>query len=127
MFFYTCAYTSQGFWDFMADNISDITSSVSLNCTNPYVTDWVINNLSGEVKGEYDIILAPGTKEDSPDLNALYIPDDDLAAKLAEVEDKAPRYHAIKQGRIAPIPCGKCAYCRATKKLTGIIDYKSLE
>ena len=63
MFFYTCAYTSQGFWDFTADNISDITSSVSLNCTNPYVTDWVINNLSGEVKGEYDIILAPGTKE----------------------------------------------------------------
>ena len=81
-----------------------------------------------EVEGNMlPFILAPGTKEDSPDLNALYIPDDDLAAKLAEVEDKAPRYHAIKQGRIAPIPCGKCAYCRATKKLTGIIDYKSLE
>lgn len=81
-----------------------------------------------EIEGNMlPFILAPGTKEDSPDLNALYIPDDDLAAKLAEVEDKAPRYHAIKQGRIAPIPCGKCAYCRATKRLTGIIDYKSLE
>ena len=81
-----------------------------------------------EVEGNMlPFILAPGTKEDSPDLNALYIPDDDLAAKLAEVEDKAPRYQAIKQGRIAPIPCGKCAYCRATKRLTGIIDYKSLE
>lgn len=81
-----------------------------------------------EIEGNMlPFILAPGTKEDSPDLNALYIPDDDLAAKLAEVEDKAPRYQAIKQGRIAPIPCGKCAYCRATKRLTGIIDYKSLE
>ena len=81
-----------------------------------------------EIEGNMlPFILAPGTKEDSPDLNALYIPDDDLAAKLAEVEDAAPRYQAIKQGRIAPIPCGKCAYCRATKKLTGIIDYKSLE
>lgn len=81
-----------------------------------------------EIEGNMlPFILAPGTKEDSPDLNALYIPDDDLAAKLAEVEDKAPRYQAIKEGRIAPIPCGKCAYCRATKKLTGIIDYKSLE
>lgn len=37
-------------------------------------------------------ILAVGTKEVAPDLAALYINDDDLAAKLAEVEDRAPRY-----------------------------------
>lgn len=81
-----------------------------------------------EIEGNMlPFILAPGTKEDTPDLAALYISDEDLAAKLAEVEDNAPRYQAIKQGKIAPIRCGKCAYCRSTKKLTGIIDYKSLE
>lgn len=81
-----------------------------------------------EIEGNMlPFILAPGTKEDSPDLEALYIPDSDLAAKLAEVEDNAPRYQAIKEGRIAPIRCGKCAYCRATKRLTGIIDYKNLD
>lgn len=81
-----------------------------------------------EIEGNMlPFILAPGTKEESPDLAALYVSDEDLAAKLAEVEDNAPRYQAIKQGKIAPIRCGKCAYCRSTKRLTGIIDYKSLE
>lgn len=72
-------------------------------------------------------ILAVGTKEASPDLAALYIPDDDLAAKLAEVEDNVPRYQAIKEGRVKPHRCERCAYCRATKKLTGIVSYKTLE
>lgn len=71
-------------------------------------------------------VLAVGTKEDSPDLAALYISDADLAAKLAEVEDNAPRYQAIKEGRIKPTRCEHCAYCRATKKLTSILDYKEL-
>lgn len=69
-------------------------------------------------------ILAVGTKEDAPDIGALYIPDAELAAKLAEVEDRAPRYQAIKEGRIAPRRCGKCAYCHMTKKLRGIVDYR---
>ena len=69
-------------------------------------------------------ILAVGTKETSPDLQALYIADEDLEAKLAEVEDQAPRYQAIKEGRIKPTRCERCAYCRATKKLTKIVNYK---
>ncbi len=69
-------------------------------------------------------ILAVGTKETSPDLQALYITDEDLAAKLAEVEDLAPRFQAIKEGQIKPRRCEKCPYCRATRKLTKIINYK---
>lgn len=72
-------------------------------------------------------ILAVGTKEDAPDIGALYIPDAELAAKLAEVEDRAPRYQAIKEGRITPRRCGKCAYCRMTKKLRRIADYRGNE
>ena len=71
-------------------------------------------------------ILAVGTKEDAPDIGALYISDGELAAKLAEVEDRAPRYQAIKEGRIAPRRCEKCAYCRMTKKLRGIVDYREV-
>lgn len=55
-------------------------------------------------------VLAVGTKEESPDLEALYIADEDLAAKLAEVEDRAPRYQAIKEGRIQPTRCEHCDY-----------------
>lgn len=72
-------------------------------------------------------ILAVGTKENAPDLQALYIRDEDLAAKLAEIEDMAPRYQAIKEGRIQPKRCEKCPYCRATRKLHTIIDYKDME
>lgn len=97
----------------------------------PFVEAWgydIQGAIYQEIEGNMlPFILAPGSKEDSPDLQALYIADDDLAAKLAEVEDNAPRYQAIKEGRIAPIRCGKCAYCRATKRLAGIINYKSLE
>ena len=71
-------------------------------------------------------ILAVGTKEEEPDLAALYISDADLSAKLHEVEDRAPRYQAIKEGRVQPKHCGRCAYCRATKRLSGILDYKEL-
>lgn len=68
--------------------------------------------------------LAVGTKEDEPDLAALHINDNDLAAKLAEVEQWAPRYQAIKQGKLAPERCGRCNYCRASKKLNKILDYR---
>lgn len=71
-------------------------------------------------------ILAAGTKEASPDLAALYIPDADLAARLAEVEERAPRYQAIKEGRERPRRCERCDYCRATKRLTAIRSYKEL-
>ena len=30
-----------------------------------------------------------------------------------------PRFEALKEGIIEPERCGKCAYCRETKVLTG--------
>ena len=62
MFFYTRAYTSQGIWDFTKDNIFDVTTSVSLNCTNLYVTDWVLTNFAKELKEDYHTIIAPGSR-----------------------------------------------------------------
>lgn len=71
-------------------------------------------------------ILAVGTKENEPNLEAMYISNEDLKSAFYQVEDKAPRYQAIKEGREQPHRCGRCAYCRATKKLTGIINYRDL-
>lgn len=77
-----------------------------------------------EIEGNMlPFIVVPGTKEDSPDLDAIYIPDADLQEKLAEIEDNVPRYQAIKEGKILPNRCGKCAYCRSTKRLTRIRPY----
>lgn len=99
-------------------------------CKIPFVEAWGYD-LQGAIYQEIEgnmlpFILAVGTKEGSPDLAALYIADTDLAAKLAEVEDNAPRYQAIKEGEIPPTRCERCDYCRATKRLAGIYDYKEV-
>lgn len=67
-------------------------------------------------------ILAAGTKEVVPDLRAIYIEDFTLAAGLAEVEDLAPRFQAIKEGRVEPRRCEHCDYCKATRKLDRIFS-----
>lgn len=72
-------------------------------------------------------VIVGVTKEAEPDVTALHIPDEELAFSLAEVEETAPRYSAIKQGVIDPVGCGKCAYCRSVKRLAGIRNYKKVE
>lgn len=69
-------------------------------------------------------VLIGATKEAEPDIDAFYIPDDDLQYSLSEVEALSPHFDAIKRGVIEPQGCGKCAYCRSVKKLTGIRHYK---
>lgn len=71
-------------------------------------------------------ILAVGTREEPADLAALYIPDDALRAKLYEVEDLAPRFQAIKEGREEPRRCDRCPWCRATRTLRTIVDFREL-
>lgn len=71
-------------------------------------------------------VIIGATKEAEPDIEAMYIPDDDLSYSLSEVEALSPRYDAIKRGEIEPEGCGKCAYCRSTKRLTGIKHYKKI-
>lgn len=100
------------------------------HCRLPFVEAWGYD-LQGAIYQAVEgnmlpFVLAVGTKEDSPDLAALYIADEDLTAKLHEVEDLAPRYQAIKEGRVQPVRCEHCAYCRATKRLDSIANYKDL-
>lgn len=71
-------------------------------------------------------VLVGGTKETATNIEAMYIPDEDLAFALSEVEALSPRYAAIKKGDIAPVGCGKCAYCRSVKRLEGITHYKKI-
>ena len=81
-----------------------------------------------EIEGNMlPFIINAGTKEDTPDLCAFYSPDEQLSSKLAEVEDLAPIYQAIKDGKIEPTRCEECEYCRSTRRLSKIINYKELE
>lgn len=71
-------------------------------------------------------VIVGATKEAATDIDAFYIPDEDLEFSLSEVEALSPRYAAIKRGEIEPEGCGKCAYCRNTKRLSGIKHYKEI-
>lgn len=71
-------------------------------------------------------VIVGATKQDEPNIDAMHLPDDDLSFSLSEVEALSPRYAAIKKGEIEPEGCGKCAYCRSIKQLTGIKHYKQI-
>lgn len=71
-------------------------------------------------------VIVGATKETATNIEAMYIPDEDLAFAFSQVEALSPRYAAIKRGEIAPEGCGKCAYCRNTKQLTGIKHYRQI-
>ena len=71
-------------------------------------------------------VIVGATKEAATNIGAFYIPDEDLAFAFAEVEALSPRYAAIKRGEIEPEGCGKCEYCRSTKRLSSIKNYKLL-
>lgn len=117
---------------------------VDLKCMRDFQTIWDSESgervsfaeywgydLQGAIYQKIDGRMAPfvivgATKEAEPDIDAFYIPDDDLAYALAEVEEKSPRYAAIKRGEIEPIGCGSCACCRRQKRLSGIKHYRSI-
>lgn len=69
-------------------------------------------------------VIVAATKEKTTDIGAFYIPQGEMDAALRVVEDAAPVYQDIKQGKVKPMRCENCAYCRRTKKLTGIRNYK---
>lgn len=72
--------------------------------------------------------IAAGTKEKpEPDLVLLSIPQDRLNYCMEQIKYNIPRFADVKKGLIEPTRCEHCNYCKATKKLTGIIDYSMLD
>ena len=70
--------------------------------------------------------IAAVTKEKEPDLTLLSIPQDILDEKLAVIEESLPTVYSLKHNELEPYRCEHCGYCKATKVLTKIIDYRQL-
>lgn len=94
----------------------------------PWVQKWgyvlqaaVYQYLEG---GHKPFIIAGASKESVPDLTALYIPQSDMDAALRVVEEQAPIYQEIKEGKRMPESCGQCEWCRSRKVITTIRNYK---
>ena len=71
-------------------------------------------------------IICAVKKEKVPDLAIMEIPQERLDQCLELVREKAPNFQKIKAGDIMPERCEMCDYCKATKKLSGVIDYRDL-
>lgn len=63
-------------------------------------------------------ILA-ASKQDPPDLTLVQIPQELLDFNLKWLTDRLPEFEAIKRGDDEADSCGKCAWCRQSKKLNG--------
>ena len=69
-----------------------------------------------------DCVIAGIDKQDIPDIDCILIPNDQLEFQRNELAWKMPRLIEVKTGKAEPQRCGVCDYCRATKKLTGLIS-----
>lgn len=70
--------------------------------------------------------LAVMTKEDPSDRDIIEIPQWKLNSCGEIVKYYAPVFARIKAGEVEADRCGKCAYCRATKKLEKVTKYEDL-
>jgi len=67
------------------------------------------------------------SKEDPPDKAVISMVDDArFARELYEVEQNMTRILAVKEGLMEPRRCGKCAWCRSTKRLKKVLHYSEI-
>lgn len=59
------------------------------------------------------------TKQDPPDLTLVRIPQELLDFNLMQLKKRLADIDEVKRGIVEPDECGRCAWCRQTKELTG--------
>lgn len=69
-------------------------------------------------------VLAAVTKEKTPDIELIQLPQYKLDSALKIVEHNIDRFAEVKEGLTIPKRCGKCDYCKATKKITGPVIWE---
>ena len=94
----------------------------------PFVEAWgydIQGAIYQAVEGNnLPFLISAATKESEPDLSILSVPQDRLDFCLNQVKENVHRFADIKRGLIEPIRCERCDYCKSTKILTEIVDYR---
>lgn len=80
---------------------------------------------TGRVEHCHPHIIAV-SKENVPDKAVIYLGRDFIEDKLLEIELMIDRFKDVKEGKVEPKRCGKCDYCKSTKKIDKIIHYTDL-
>lgn len=68
-------------------------------------------------------IIAVATKEKYSERALLNIPQEKMDEELNYIKEILPHIQAIKQGKIEPVGCGKCDYCKSLAKVHNIYNY----
>jgi hypothetical protein len=66
------------------------------------------------------------TKEANPDFEVIQIPQTWIDSAMAIIKNEIGIIDAYKRGELDAPRCGKCAYCRQTKKLSRVISADEL-
>lgn len=66
------------------------------------------------------------TKEDIPDKAVIRIDKGYTDSKLQEMEFYVERFQAIKEGKVEPVGCGSCDYCKSINKVSRILSLSDL-
>jgi hypothetical protein len=69
-------------------------------------------------------VIAAATKEKVSQRALLLISQDKMEIKMQFLKEYLPHLQAVKQGKVAPVYCGKCQYCLSKKKTQGVVDYE---
>lgn len=72
---------------------------------------------------DIDGFIAAVTKQSPPDKAILYFTPEDYERGFQEVEENIQHVLDVKNGKVPPVRCEHCDYCRATKKLDRAIHY----
>lgn len=66
------------------------------------------------------------SKQDVPDKMAINIDQWKLDNALAQIETNVDHFNRVKNGQEEPKHCGKCEYCRMTKRLNGFTEVSDI-
>jgi len=76
----------------------------------------------------FDFYVLAVSKEPVPDKEIISLHDPErYMQELEQVKENMPRILKVKAGEIEPKRCGRCDYCRATKRIQRAIHYSELE
>lgn len=91
------------------------------------IQGFVYQSIVEQVTGKHlPFYLAVITKEDPADIELIHIGDKFLNVNKGMIEHYLPEFDAVKAGKVDPIRCGQCAYCRASKILVDPVEYEQL-
>ena len=133
-----CIFTKELFgipWEIKVDSLcSDkivdlkVMRSMERIMGKSFVEHWGYDLQMGvysEVHGkDFDTYLAVATKQTPMDKEIIHIPKWRREEVLSDIRRHLPHIIDVKSGKVEPIRCGVCEYCRATKKLEEPIDFE---